>query len=111
MLSSQKKRAWPSGESQDIAAINISDQELERRTNQALSRGSETGRGVWFGLGGELPSGKPVEFVRYSDGPLEDCYIVRTDKALEPSSVLAEILHELDIAPESVSWSAAKPSS
>lgn len=107
MLSGQKKRTWPSGDSQDVAAIAISDQELERRTNLALSRGSEAGLGDWLGLGGELPSGKPVEFVRYRDGPLEDCYIIRTDKALEPSTVLAEILHELGIGLESVSWKAS----
>ena len=99
---------WPSGDCKDIAAIVISESALARWAKEPLQQGREPGLGRWVGIGGRLPSGAPVELIRYLDGPTKKEYVVRTDSRCAGSMVVAELIDEIGIQDEAIVWRATE---
>ncbi len=97
---------WPSGDCKDVAAINVSDSTLECWAKQPLQHGREPGLGRWVGLGGRLPSGAPIELIRYLDGLTKNEFVIRTDTRCVSSEIVAELAHELDLQDEAIVWRA-----
>jgi hypothetical protein len=81
---------WPSGESVELAILQITADELTSRIGLPLSHGFEDGLGNWAGIGGRLPSGTDVEFICYARIP--GSVNLRADKSACYSTTLNEAL-------------------
>ncbi len=104
MLKPSKNKNWPSGNYRDIAAIDVSDQEIVNLAKQQLSEGIEIGLGSWVAVGGELLSGQPVEIICYKESPTPNHYIIRIDSSANVKVIASQIFAELNVDPSSIKW-------
>jgi len=105
MLQKNKYEKWPSGDSQTIMSVSLSDSELEQCTGQCLIEGnSDDGLGKWIGLGGDLPSGHPIEFLKHIESPCPTEYVINIDIEANINELAKEIMNHLKITKKNVIW-------
>lgn len=107
MLNKTKYIKWPNGGSQPLMSVLLSNTEVEQFTNQKLIEGSDDdfgGLGKWIGLGGDLPSGQPVEFLKHLEGPNLDEFVINIDIEANVKEVAKEIFSHLKLPHEKITW-------
>jgi len=105
MLKESKSKRWPSGDYIDVATFAMTRDELEQRCRRTSKEGTEQGLGEWHGIGGELPSGALVAFIKYPNSPKPDDYVLKTDAGQNIDIVLKEVYVLLEISEEDLHWS------
>ena len=92
---------WPSGDSLVIAELDVSVEWVSKLFGTQLIEGVEEGLGSWVGIGGQLPSGRPIELVKYQ---MQDWFQLRADSASPIRPVLEEFRKVSAISDSQISW-------
>jgi len=104
MIEDAKSSKWRTGDYKPIASCCIEDTDLLSKTGKTFVEGFEAGMGNWVAIGGDLPSGKQIEIIKYLDAPKTPEFVIRIDKADCAAEALAEILQILNLNKDDLTW-------
>ena len=99
----QGEGRWPSGTSKPLALLSVTDEWVIAVFGCPLGGGVEDGLGPWVGAGGNLPSGAPIEMLKYELDP-QPYWQLYTDFQALTDSVLNEFLSTTDLSSDAVVW-------
>lgn len=96
-------RRWPSGNYDEIAEIDLTDEAIVGRLGRPLLRGVQDGMGPWRAEGFQLSTGEVMELIFYEfyEG---QCYILRVDRGTPIDAAIAHFLEAFDLDETAVRW-------
>ena len=104
MIKDPTSSKWRSGDYKPIASCSIEETALLSKTGRMFVEGFEVGMGNWVAIGGELPSGKQIEIIKYLDDPKTPEFVIRIDEAECAAQALVEILQILNLHKDDLTW-------
>ncbi|MGN6151530.1 MAG: hypothetical protein ACTHOH_05900 [Lysobacteraceae bacterium] len=98
-------RRWPSGDYDEIAEIDLTDEAIERRLGRPLLHGVQDGLGPWRADGFRLSTGEVMELIFYTfcEG---QCYGLRVDRGTPIDAAIAHFLEAFGLDETCVRWRA-----
>ena len=96
---------WPSGQYKVIALLDVDDAWVEGTVGVPLVTDFEDGLGAWVGAGGKLPSGAPVELIKYKLAPSGPLFELRTDHDADAQQTLTDFVTVTRLDPTKIRWS------
>jgi transposase len=96
-------RRWPSGDYDEIAEVDLTDEAIETRLGRPLLRGVQEGMGPWRAEGFRLSTGEVMELIFYAfyEG---QCYILRVDRGTPIDAAIRHFLEAFDLDETAVRW-------
>lgn len=96
-------RRWPSGDCDEIAEIDLTDEAIVVRLGRPLLRGVQDGMGPWRAEGFRLSTGEVMELIFYEfcEG---QCYGLRVDRGTPVDAAIAHFLEAFDLDETAVRW-------
>ena len=101
--SSERGVRWPSGRCDEIATIEIDENEVTARLGRPLLEGVEEGLGPWKADGFMLSTGEMMELILYLPIASEG-FILRVDHGTSVDTAIAHFLSAFAIPPDRVRW-------
>lgn len=99
----KRERRWPSGDYDEIAEIDLTDEAIETRLGRPLLRGVQEGMGPWRAEGFRLSTGEVMELIFYEfyEG---QCYLLRVDCGTPIDTAIRHFLEAFDLDEACVHW-------
>lgn len=100
---SERGLRWPSGCYDEIATIDIGEDEVIAKLGRPLLEGVEEGLGEWKAGGFFLSTGEMMELILYLPIAREG-FILRVDYGVPVDTAIAHFLSAFELPPDRVRW-------
>lgn len=100
---SERGLRWSSGRYDEIATIDISEDEVITRLGRPLLEGAEEGLGPWKADGFILSTGEMMELILYLPIAREG-FILRVDYGVPFDTAIAHFLSAFELPPDRLRW-------
>ena len=100
---SERGLCWPSGRYDEIATIDIDEDEVIAKLGRPLLEGVEEGLGPWKADGFFLSTGEMMELILYVPIAREG-FILRIDYGAPVDTAIANFLSAFQLPPDRVRW-------